>query len=130
MKYGRIILPALHANRGIALTAPLDEMVVRIRGQRMYMWRAVDSEGDVLGMLLQKRRNKDAALKLLRKLLKHQGFVPGPTPQSIIPSIFNATSSPAKPSERSERQPSPSGTLRPPKSHKLSVRRLIATCSD
>jgi transposase-like protein len=54
----------------------LDEMVVRIRGQRMYMWRAVDSEGEVLDMLVQKRRNKAAALKLLRKLLKNQGFVP------------------------------------------------------
>ena len=42
----------------------------------MYMWRAVDSEGEVLDMLVQKRRNKAAALKLLRKLLKNQGFVP------------------------------------------------------
>src|SRR5665647_2930359 len=54
----------------------LDEMVVKIRGQRMYMWRAVDCEGEVLDMLVQKRRNKAAALQLLRKLLKNQGFVP------------------------------------------------------
>ena len=54
----------------------LDEMVVKIRGQRMYMWRAVDREGEVLDMLVQKRRNKAAALKLLKKLLKNQGFVP------------------------------------------------------
>jgi Transposase and inactivated derivatives len=54
----------------------LDEMVVRIKGQRMYMWRAVDKEGEVLDMLVQKRRNKKAALKLLRKLLKNQGFLP------------------------------------------------------
>ncbi len=53
-----------------------DEMVVRIRGQRMYMRRAVDSEGEVLDMLVQKRRNKAAVLKLRRKLLKNQGFVP------------------------------------------------------
>jgi len=53
----------------------LDETVVKIRGVRMYMWRAVDSEGEVLDMLVQKRRNK-AALKLLKKLLKNQGFVP------------------------------------------------------
>jgi len=40
------------------------------------MWRAVDREGEVLDMLVQKRRNKAAALKLLKKLLKNQGFVP------------------------------------------------------
>lgn len=56
--------------------AHLDEMVVRIRGQRMYMWRAVDSEGEELDVLVQKRRKKATALKLLRKLLKNQGFVP------------------------------------------------------
>lgn len=51
-------------------------MVVRIKGQRMYMWRAVDREGEVLDMLVQKRRNKAAALKLLRNLLKNQGCLP------------------------------------------------------
>jgi transposase-like protein len=42
----------------------------------MYLWRAVDSEGEVLDMLVQRRRNKQAALKFLRKLLKRQGFAP------------------------------------------------------
>src|SRR5271167_1140465 len=54
----------------------LDEMVVRIAGRRMYLWRAVDDEGEVLDMLVQRRRNKQAALKLLRKLLKNQGIHP------------------------------------------------------
>ena len=54
----------------------LDEMVVRIRGEPMFMWRAVDKEVEVLDVLVQKRRNKAAALKLLRKLLKRQGFAP------------------------------------------------------
>ncbi|MGD9710617.1 MAG: DDE-type integrase/transposase/recombinase [Thermomicrobiales bacterium] len=54
----------------------LDEMVVRIKGQRMFMWPAVDKEGEVLDVLVQKRRNKGAALKLLRKLLKNQGAPP------------------------------------------------------
>jgi putative transposase len=54
----------------------LDEMVVRIGGRRMYLWRAVDDEGEVLDMLVQRRRNKHAALKLLRKLLKNQGVHP------------------------------------------------------
>src|SRR6202030_2657599 len=54
----------------------LDEMVVRIAGKRMYLWRAVDHEGEVLDMLVQRRRDKRAALRLLRKLLKKQGVVP------------------------------------------------------
>jgi hypothetical protein len=51
-------------------------MVVRIAGQRMYLWRAVDHEGEVLDMLVQRRRDCRAALRLMRKLLKKQGFPP------------------------------------------------------
>jgi len=47
----------------------LDEMVVRIAGQRMYLWRAADYEGEVLDMLVQRRRDSRAALRLMRKLL-------------------------------------------------------------
>jgi putative transposase len=54
----------------------LDEMVVRIAGRRMYLWRAVDHEGEVLDILVQRRRNKRAALRLMRKLLRKLGFVP------------------------------------------------------
>lgn len=50
----------------------LDEMVVKIAGRHMYLWRAVDDEGEVLDVLDQKRRNTAAALKLLPRLLKHQ----------------------------------------------------------
>ncbi|MDP3494619.1 MAG: DDE-type integrase/transposase/recombinase [Hyphomonadaceae bacterium] len=42
----------------------------------MHLWRAVDDEGEVLGVLVQKRRHKDAARKLHRKLLKNQGIHP------------------------------------------------------
>src|SRR5580704_8446453 len=42
----------------------------------VYLWRAVDAEGEVLDVLVQSRRNKRAALKLMRKLLKKYGFVP------------------------------------------------------
>ena len=42
----------------------------------MYLWRAVDDEGEVLDVLAQKRRNKHAAFKLLRRLLKNQGIHP------------------------------------------------------
>jgi putative transposase len=54
----------------------LDEMVVSIQGRRMYPWRAVDSEGEILDVLVQPRRDKSAALKLMRKLLKRQGYAP------------------------------------------------------
>ena len=51
-------------------------MVIRIAGVRMYLWRAVDHEGEVLDMLVQSRRDSRAALRLMRKLLRKQGFVP------------------------------------------------------
>ena len=54
----------------------LDEMIVKIGGKRMWLWPAVDDEGEVLDMLVQKRRNTCAALKLLRKLLKRHGIHP------------------------------------------------------
>ena len=43
---------------------------MRINGQHMYLWRAVDDEGDVLDILVQKRRNKRAAFTLMKTLLK------------------------------------------------------------
>ena len=43
----------------------LDEVFVNIDGKPMYLWRAVDGEGEVLDVLVQKRRNKKAALKFL-----------------------------------------------------------------
>ena len=42
----------------------------------MYLWRAVDSEGDDLDFLIQSRRNTNAAIRLMRKLLRKQGFAP------------------------------------------------------
>ena len=51
------------------------EMVVSIQGKRMYLWRAVDREGEVLDLLVQPKRDT-AALRLMRKLLKKQGYAP------------------------------------------------------
>jgi putative transposase len=42
----------------------------------MYLWRAVDHEGEILDVLVQPRRDRRAALKLMRKLLRKQGFAP------------------------------------------------------
>jgi putative transposase len=54
----------------------LDEMAVMIVGRQFWLWRAVDDEGEVLDLLVQRRRDKAAAVKLMRKLLKKQGFAP------------------------------------------------------
>jgi putative transposase len=54
----------------------LDEMVISIQGRRLYLWRAVDSEGEILDILVQTKRDTAAALKLMRKLLKEQGYAP------------------------------------------------------
>jgi len=54
----------------------MDEMVVTIAGKRFWLWRAVDSEGEVLDLLVQSKRNTAAAIRLMRKLLRKQGFAP------------------------------------------------------
>ena len=54
----------------------LDEVYLKIDGRMAYLWRAVDAEGEVLDVLVQAKRDKHAALKLMRKLLKKYGFVP------------------------------------------------------
>jgi putative transposase len=54
----------------------LDAMAVMIVGRQSWLWPAVDGEGEVLDLLVQRRRNRAAAVKLMRKLLKKQGFAP------------------------------------------------------
>jgi putative transposase len=58
----------------------LDEMVCTIGGERMFLWRAVDDEGEVMDMIVQKRRDTGAALRLLRRLLRNQHV----EPESIV----------------------------------------------
>ena len=54
----------------------LVEMVCTIGGERMFLWRAVDDEGEVLEMVVQKRRDTGAALRLLWRLLRNQHIEP------------------------------------------------------
>ena len=54
----------------------LDEMFVSIGGKRMYLWRAIDQNGEILDILVEAKRNKHAALRLMRKLLKKSGRAP------------------------------------------------------
>ena len=81
LKFGPVIARRLRRRRPRPSDRwHLDEMVVRIAGERMYLWRPVDHEGEVLDMLLHRRRNTLAALRLMRKLLMKQGF----TPKSLV----------------------------------------------
>jgi putative transposase len=57
-------------------TRHFDELYLKIAGRMAYLWRAVDAEGEVLDVLVQSKRNKHAALKLMRDLLKKYGFAP------------------------------------------------------
>src|ERR1700720_2332663 len=54
----------------------MDEVFLTIRGQRHYLWRAVDQDGNVLDILVQSRRNTKAAKRFFRKLLKGLQYVP------------------------------------------------------
>ena len=54
----------------------LDEVCLPIKGERQYLWRAVDQDGKVLDSLVQRRRDKQAAKKFFRKLLKGLTYVP------------------------------------------------------
>ena len=54
----------------------LDELFITVRNWPHYLWRAVDEDGDVIDILVQSRRNRRAAIRFFRKLLKSQGCVP------------------------------------------------------
>ena len=53
------------------MTVP-DEVFVKINGERHYLWRAVDQEGEVLEAFVSKKRDRKAALKFLRKLMNRE----------------------------------------------------------
>lgn len=54
----------------------VDEVFVRINGEQHYLYRAIDQDGDVIDILVQKRRDTKAAVRFFRKLLKGQGGRP------------------------------------------------------
>jgi len=76
----------------------VDEVFVSINGTQQYLWRAVDQDGTVLDILVQARRDKAAAVKFLRKLLKGLAYVPrvvitdklasdGAAMRDVLPSV-------------------------------------------
>ena len=81
----------------------LDELFVNIQGQRQYLWRAVDQDGDVIDILVQPRRDRRAAERFFRRLLKGQGGEPrrlvtdklrsyGAARRNAMPSVVHDTS--------------------------------------
>ena len=80
----------------------LDELFVNIRGRQQYLWRAVDEDGDVIDILVQAQRDRHAAARFFRKLLKGQGSVPrrlitdklrsyAAAHRAVMPSVVHAT---------------------------------------
>ncbi len=91
IKFGPQIARKLQRRR--AAPSPrwrLDEMVSTIGGKRVYIWRAVDDEGEVLDLIVQKRRNTGAALKLLKRLLRNQSVEPETIVSDGLPSYRSA----------------------------------------
>jgi len=80
----------------------LDELFVNIHGQQQYLWRAVDEDGDVIDILVQSRRDRRAATRFFRKLLKRQGSAPrrlitdklrsyAAARRTVMPSVVHST---------------------------------------
>jgi putative transposase len=76
----------------------MDEVFLTIKGEHHYLWRAGDQDGNVLDILVQRRRDKRAAKKFFRKLLKGLRYVPrvivtdklksyGAAKQEILPGV-------------------------------------------
>ena len=77
LKFGRLIARNLRRSRPQPRPKwHLDEMVIKVQGRKHWLWRAVNDEGEVLYFLVQPRRYAKSARRLLRKLLKKQGFAP------------------------------------------------------
>src|ERR687895_846101 len=102
----------------------LDEVFVTINGKRHYLWRAVDQGDNILDILVQSRRNKRAANKFFRKLLKGLQYVPrviitdqlksyGAAKREILPGVEhrqhrylnNRAENSHRPTRQRERQP-------------------------
>ena len=76
-RFGPVYARRLRRRRGrMGDTWYLDEVFVTIQGRHQYLWRAVDEDGDVLDILVQSHRNRRAAVRFFRKLLKTQGRIP------------------------------------------------------
>ena len=74
LKFGPDYARKLKRKQGrLGDTWHLDEVFVKIQGRLHYLWRAVDQDGDVIDILVQQRRDRRAAKRFFRRLIKHQG---------------------------------------------------------
>ena len=73
---GRVGMHCVSRRRAATAHRQIFQRCARATTMEPYLWRAVDAEGEVLDVLVQSKRNKHAALKLMRKLLKKYAFVP------------------------------------------------------
>ena len=80
----------------------LDEVFVTFHGRRQYLWRAVDQDGDLVDILVQTRRDRHAAVRFFRKVLKGQGRSPhrlitdklrsySAAHRTVMPSVVHST---------------------------------------
>ena len=102
-RFGPVYARRLRRRRGrMGDTWHLDEVFVTIQGRRQYLWRAVDEDGDVLDILVQSHRNRRAAVRFFRKLLKTQGRIPrrlitdqlrsyAAAGRTVMPSVVHVT---------------------------------------
>jgi putative transposase len=73
LKFGQQYFNQIRKNRGqLGDTWFLDEVFIKINGVLHYLWRAVDQDGDEIDILVQKRKDKNAAMQFFKKLLKGQ----------------------------------------------------------
>jgi putative transposase len=77
-----------HRGFGVGDTFFIDEVFIRISGKQHYLWRAVDQDGEVVDVYLQKRRDGAAAKRFFRRLLKAHGS----DPRKIVPDTIHDTS--------------------------------------
>ena len=102
-RFGPVYAQRLRRRRGrMGDTWHLDEVFVTIQGRRQYLWRAVDEDGDVLDILVQSHRNRRAAVRFFRTLLKNQGRIPrrlitdqlrsyAAAGRTVMPSVVHVT---------------------------------------
>lgn len=76
LKFGQTYANELRRHPRCGDKRHLDEVFLTIRGERYYLWRAVDQDGNVLDILVQSRRNKHTAKRFFRKLLKGLQYLP------------------------------------------------------
>ena len=102
-RFGPVYARRLRRRRGrMRDTWHLDEVFITIQGRQQYLWRAVDEDGDVLDILVQPRRNRHAAMRFFRTLLKNQRQVPrrlitdklrsySAACRAVMPSVLHCT---------------------------------------